>query len=113
MIWTTAPCSSVTEGDPGGSLLPQQRHHPRPGRGGADPEGLHSHQRQGPGSVRLVSPPPPQLSFSTFRFSYYGAELTDYGKIDKVVTMFNDLFGKERFEPATLVREFLSLISIL
>ena len=61
----------------------------------------------------VVSPPPPQLSFSTFRFSYYGAELTDYGKIDKVVTMFNDLFGKERFEPATLVRQFLSLISIL
>ena len=53
------------------------------------------------------------MSTSTFRFSYYGAELTDYGKIDKVVTMFNDLFGKERFEPATLVREFLSLISIL
>ena len=112
MIWTTAPCSTVTEGDPGGSLLPQQRHHPRPGRGGADPEGLHSHQRQGPGSVRGQSSSAPTI-ISTFRFSYYGAELTDYGKIDKVVTMFNDLFGKERFEPATLVREFLSLISIL
>ena len=37
----------------------------------------------------------------------------DYGKIEKVVTMFNDLFGKERFELATLVREFLREISFL
>ena len=109
MIWTTAPCSTVTEGDPGGSLLPQQRHRPRPGRGGAAGEDLDSHQRPGPGSVRLVSPRHSQLSSSTFRFSYYGAELSDYGKIDKVVTMFNDLFGKERFELGTLVREVLSL----
>ena len=40
----------------------------------------------------------------TFRFSYYGAELSDYGKIEKVVIMFNDLFGKERFDNETLVR---------
>ena len=38
--------------------------------------------------------------------------MTDYGKIDKVVTMFNDLFGKERFEPATLVREFLTYFTV-
>ena len=53
------------------------------------------------------------MSTSTFRFSYYGAELTDYGKIDKVVTMFNDLFGKERFETATLVGELLRKISLM
>ena len=39
--------------------------------------------------------------------------MTDYGKIDKVVTMFNDLFGKERFETATLVGELLKKISLM
>ena len=93
------------EGDPGGSRLPQQRHGARPDGAGADGEDLNSYQRQGSGSVGLVSPG--QSLLSAFRFSYYGAELTDYGKIEKVVIMFNDLFGKERFEPSTLVRESL------
>ena len=44
------------------------------------------------------------MPYSGFeRFSYYGPELEDLTKVEKVLVMFLDLFGSDRFETKCMV----------
>ena len=43
------------------------------------------------------------LYFAFQRFSYYGPELDDLIKVEKVLVMFLDLFGSDRFETKSMV----------
>ena len=44
------------------------------------------------------------LQGEIFSFSYFASNVDDIGKIEKVLYMFVDLFGTDRFERDILVR---------
>ena len=91
-------------GSGGAAVLPQHGH---PGGGGrGDQTGGHGGRHPGGAAARQVGGAQDCCCVTVVaivRFSYYGPELQDLCKVQKVLVMFTDLFGTEKFDVKCLV----------